>query len=80
MLAGDGPPAAPRALQCEALKEEACHAPICTTGDRVQRVRLVTTHRPRPEGQVGYDGARPLGKLCNDRSCRTEHSTIRLGD
>ena len=70
MLAGDGPPAAPRALQCEALKEEACHAPICTTGDRVQRVRLVTAHRPRPEphrgGQVGYDGARAVGKLCND--------------
>ena len=76
MLAGDGPPAAPRALQCEALKEEACHAPICTTGDRVQRVRLVTTHRPRREahrGQVGYDGARAVGKLCNGRSCRSEH-------
>jgi hypothetical protein len=43
MLAGDGRPAAPRALQCEALKEEACHAPICTAGDRVQKVRLVTT-------------------------------------
>ena len=51
MLAGDGPPAAPCALQCEALKEEACHAPICTTGDRVQRVRLVTAHRPRPEAE-----------------------------
>ena len=82
MLAGDGPPAAPRALQCEALKEEACHAPICTTGDRVQRVRLVTAHRPRPrqEEQVGYDGARAVGKLCNVRNCRMEHCSIRLGD
>ena len=75
MLAGDGPPAAPRALQCEALEEEACHAPICTTGDRVQRVRLVTAHRPRPEAERSrlVTTERALLASCvTTRSCCTE--------
>jgi hypothetical protein len=41
-LAGTGPPAVPRALQCEAPREEAGHAPICPTGDRgLQGSRLL---------------------------------------